>query len=141
MRLTTMTTYAVQAMLDLATQPEGRIVTLREIAHRQGIKAKYLEQIFLKLNHAGLIKSKKGPGGGYYLNLPVDSIKIADIMEAVGEKNAPVLCLSQGDRKQCLRIEHCHVRGYWKKLKDVIDTFLDSSTLKDIMQEKDQVQS
>jgi Rrf2 family protein len=131
-----MTTYAVQAMLDLAGQPEGRVVTLREIAMRQGIKVKYLERIFLKLNRAGLIKSKKGPGGGYYLDQPVDSIKIADIMEAVGEKNAPVVCLAQNDDKHCLRAGDCHIRFYWQKLKDVIDAFLDSSTLNDIMQGK-----
>ena len=131
-----MTTYAVQAMLDLASQPEGRVVTLREIANRQGIKVKYLERIFLRLNRAGLIKSKKGPGGGYYIDLPVDSIKIADIMEAVGEKNAPVVCLAKSDEKHCLRAGDCHIRLYWKKLKDVIDDFLDSSTLSDIIQGK-----
>ena len=131
-----MTTYAVQAMLDLAGQPEGRVVTLREVAKRQGIKVKYLERIFLRLNRAGLIKSKKGPGGGYYMDLPADSIKIADIMEAVGEKNAPVVCLAQNDAKHCLRAGDCHIRVYWKKLKDVIDSFLDSSTLHDIMQGK-----
>ena len=131
-----MTTYAVQAMLDLAGQPEGRVVTLREVAKRHGIKVKYLERIFLRLNRAGLIKSKKGPGGGYYMDLPADSIKIADIMEAVGEKNAPVVCLAQNDAKHCLRAGDCRIRFYWKKLKDVIDTFLDSSTLHDIMQGK-----
>lgn len=136
MRLTTMTIYAVQAMLELAVQPAGIVVSLREIASRQGIKAKYLEQIFMKLNHAGLVKSKKGPGGGYYIGRPIKAIRIAEIMEAVGESNAPVHCLNSGTGANCARSGDCSMRRYWKRMKDTIDEFLDSSTLYDIMQEK-----
>jgi Rrf2 family protein len=136
MRLTTMTTYAVQAMLDLANQPQGRVVTLREIAHRQGIKAKYLERIFLKLNRAGLIKSKKGPGGGYSLKRSVDEIQIGEIMTAVGESSAPVRCLITEDDNCCSRKKDCAIRPYWKRMKKTIDQFLYSSTLHDIMKAK-----
>ncbi|UCD18725.1 MAG: Rrf2 family transcriptional regulator [candidate division WOR-3 bacterium] len=136
MRLTTMTTYAVQAMLELADQPIGKVISLRKIAARHGIKAKYLEQIFIKLNHAGLVKSKKGPGGGYYLDRPINAIKIAEIMEAVGESSAPVRCLITGMQSHCSRADDCSLRVYWKKMKDTIDQFLDSSTLYDIMREK-----
>ena len=131
-----MTTYAVQAMLDLASQPSGSIITLREIADRQGIKVKYLEQIFLKLNHAGLIKSKKGPGGGYSLTRPVDAIQIGEIMKAVGESSAPVRCLAEEDENCCLRREGCIIRPFWQRMKQTIDGFLYSSTLYDIMNEK-----
>jgi Rrf2 family iron-sulfur cluster assembly transcriptional regulator len=136
MRLTTMTTYAVQAMLDLANQPEGSIITLREIAHRQGIKAKYLERIFMKLNRAGLIKSKKGPGGGYSLTRSVDEIQIGEIMNAVGESSAPVRCLVKEDDNCCLRKKDCAIRPFWEKMKQTIDQFLYSSTLYDIMNSK-----
>jgi Rrf2 family iron-sulfur cluster assembly transcriptional regulator len=136
MRLTTMTTYAVQAMLDLANQPAGSMVTLREIANRQGIKAKYLEQIFLKLNHAGLIRSKKGPGGGYYLKRSVHEIKIGEIMTAVGESSAPVRCLVSESLNCCSRRKDCNIRPYWQKMKKTIDQFLYSSTLSDIMKAK-----
>lgn len=136
MRLTTMTTYAVQAMVDLAEKPTGTIVSLREIAGRQGIKVKYLEQIFMKLTHAGLVKSKKGPGGGYSLRRPVNAIKISEIMEAVGESRAPVRCLVPDHDRHCSRLDHCVVRPYWKRMKETIDRFLDSSTLYDIIQDK-----
>jgi Rrf2 family cysteine metabolism transcriptional repressor len=133
-----MTTYAVQAMIDLAEKPTGSVVSLREIAGRQGIKVKYLEQIFMKLNHAGLVKSKKGPGGGYSLQRPVNAIKISEIMEAVGESRAPVRCLVQNEDGHCSRLKHCLIRPYWKRMKETIDQFLDSSTLYDIIQgEKD----
>lgn len=136
MRLTTMTTYAVQAMLDLAEKPTGTVVSLREIAGRQGLKVKYLEQIFMKLTHAGLVKSKKGPGGGYSLQRPVNAIKISEIMEAVGESRAPVRCLVPDNNRHCSRLEHCAIRPYWKRMKETIDQFLDSSTLYDIIHEK-----
>ena len=136
MRLTTMTTYAVQAMLDLASQPDGSIVTLREIAHRQGIKAKYLERIFMKLHRAGLIKSKKGPGGGYSLTRAVDEIQIGEIMNAVGESSAPVRCLAKENEDCCLRKKDCVIRPFWKKMKQTIDGFLYSSTLYDIINAK-----
>lgn len=136
MRLTTMTTYAVQAMIDLAEKPTGTVVSLREIAGRQGIKVKYLEQIFMKLSHAGLVKSKKGPGGGYSLQRPGNAIKISEIMEAVGESRAPVRCLTPDDGRHCSRLSQCVLRPYWKRMKETIDQFLDSSTLYDIIQEK-----
>ena len=132
-----MTTYAVQAMLYLASQPQGRILSLREIADRQGIKPKYLEQIFLKLNRAGLVKSKKGPGGGYYIDQPVDAIKIGDIMDAVGEKNVPVRCLADDSETSCARAKGCFIRPYWKRMQDQIDKFLNSSTLYDILRNKE----
>jgi Rrf2 family protein len=133
MRLTTMTTYAVQAMIELADRPAGTVVSLREIAGRHGINVKYLERIFSKLCHSGLIKSKKGPGGGYYLRRPVDSIKISEIMEAVGESRAPVRCLAKDEDKHCSLADTCSIRPYWKRMKETIDEFLDSSTLYDII--------
>lgn len=135
-----MTTYAVQAMLDLASQPEGRVVSLREIAERQGIKAKYLERIFLKLHRAGIIASKKGPGGGYYIDQPIDEIKIGDIMGAVGEKNVPVSCLADDRETPCAHAKDCSIRPYWKRMKDTIDKFLNSSSLYDIIHQKRKLQ-
>ncbi len=131
-----MTTYAVQAMLHLANQPEGRVVSLRKIAYQQGIKAKYLERIFLKLHRAGIIASKKGPGGGYYIDRPIKSIKIGEIMEAVGESRGLVRCLIADAEDCCSRADDCSIRPYWKRMKDTIDTFLNSSTLYDIINEK-----
>jgi Rrf2 family protein len=131
-----MTTYAVQAMLDLASQPEGQVVSVREIADRQGIKAKYLERIFLKLHRAGIIASKKGPGGGYYINRPVKLIKMGEIMDAVGEFRGLVRCQIADAEDCCSRADRCSIRPYWKRMKDTIDKFLNSSTLYDIMHQK-----
>lgn len=131
-----MATYAVQAMLDLASQPEGQVVALRKIADRQGIKAKYLERIFLKLHHAGIIASKKGPGGGYYIDRSIKLIKIGDIMEAVGEFRGLVRCQIADSENYCSRAHGCSIRPYWERMKDTIDEFLNSSTLYDIIHQK-----
>ncbi len=133
MRLTTMTTYAVQAMIELADRPAGTVVSLREIAGRHAINLKYLERIFSRLCRSGLIESKKGPGGGYFLRRRADSIKISEIMEAVGESRAPVRCLAKAEDKYCSQAETCSLRPYWKRMKETIDEFLDSSTLYDII--------
>lgn len=131
-----MTTYAVQAMIDLASQPAGSVVALHEIADRQGIKAKYLERIFSRLHRSGLIKSKKGPGGGYYLDRSVKDIKIGEIMTAVGESSAPVRCLAADTDNCCARRDGCTIRPYWEKMKKTIDGFLYSSTLFDVIRAK-----
>jgi len=119
-------------MVDLANQPKGKVIALHEIAKRQGVKPKYLEQIFLKLHHARLIKSKKGPGGGYFIDRDPKLIKISEIMEAVGESRAPVYCVDKKKYKHCPRVNCCPTRPYWRKLKKIIDTFFDTITLYDI---------
>ncbi len=133
MKLTTMTRYAVRAMADMAEQPQGKAIPLRDIAKRQSVKLKYLELIFFQLRKAKLIKTKKGPGGGYFLNRDPKLIKISDIMEAVGETRAPVLCVDTKKQKRCPRINRCPTRPYWNELRKTIDTFFDNFTLYEIL--------
>jgi Rrf2 family protein len=122
----------MRAMIDLANQPRGKAVTLAEIAARQEVKPKYLEQIFIKLHHANLIKSKKGPGGGYFLGRNPKLIKVSEIITAVGETKNPVFCVDDAKHEQCPRVRSCPTRPYWQKLKNVIETFFDSYTLYDL---------
>lgn len=119
-------------MVDLANQPKSKAIALTEIAKRQGVKVKYLEQIFLKLHQAKLIRSKKGPGGGYLIERDLRSIRIGEIMDAVGESKNPVFCVGKQKHKHCPRIKCCPTRPYWEKLKKVIDAFFDTLTLYEI---------
>ncbi|GAI14963.1 HTH-type transcriptional regulator IscR [subsurface metagenome] len=136
MKITTKTRYALRTLVDLANQPKGKVIPLIEIAKRQSVKPKYLEQIFLKLRQAKLIKSKKGPGGGYFISRAPDSIKISEIMKAVGESKAPVFCVDKKKYKHCSRIKRCPTRPYWKKLNKIIGTFFDTHTLSDLCKER-----
>ena len=139
MKLTTRTRYAVRSMIDLLNQPTGKPIPLSDIAQRQGVKLRYLEQIFIRLRRAKLIESKKGPGGGYFINQNPKSIKLSEIMRAVGESSAPVFCVTRNSQKNCPRTTYCTIRPYWRKLKKTIDQFLDSVTLHDVSMKHDHI--
>jgi len=132
MKLTTKTRYAVRALVYLAGQRGRKAITLKEVARKQEIKAKYLEQIFIKLHRAGLIHSVKGPGGGYYITRNPKSIKLREIMTVVSESCAPVFCVDDNKVKSCPRIKHCLARPYWQKLKKTIDKFFNTYSIYDL---------
>lgn len=132
MRLTTKSRYAIRSLMELASAPEGIPLTLGAIAHRQRIKVKYLEQIFLRLHRAGLVASRKGPGGGYRLARAPRRITLLDVVRAAGESTALVLCALDRKDKYCAGIRSCALQDHWKRLKMHIDTFLEGVTIADI---------
>lgn len=85
MKLTTRGRYALQALLDLAQHSEGRAVRLQDISTRQGISLFYLEQLFRQMRQVGIVKSVRGPGGGYLLSTLPESLKVLDILDSVKE--------------------------------------------------------
>ena len=135
MKLTTRTRYAVRAMVYLARQLPRKTLSLNEIASAEGVTEKYLEQIFMKLTKAGLLKTVKGPGGGYQLSKEPERIKLKDIISAVGESYVPVFCVAQ--RKNfCPRSRICPIRSYWFRLKQMIENFFDTHTLAEISKKR-----
>lgn len=135
MKLTTRTRYAIRAMVELASQPAGKVFRLHEIARRQHVKVKYLEQIFLKLHKGKLVTSKKGPGGGYMLGRAPERITLFDIIQVVGESTAVVQCAIDAHDKYCSGAKTCSIKPYWTKLKGIIDTFLQETSLNDIVED------
>jgi Rrf2 family iron-sulfur cluster assembly transcriptional regulator len=132
MKLTTKSRYALRAMVDLARQPKNKAVSLEALARRQRIKPKYLEQIFLKLRKARLVASKKGPGGGYLISRDPNTIRLGDIIRAVSESTAPVLCASGKKDRYCAGLKSCPLQHQWIELKKHIDAFLDKHTLGEV---------
>lgn len=130
MRLTTKGRYAVTAMLDLAMHCEQRPVSLADISLRQGISQSYLEQLFAKLKKAGLIRSLRGPGGGYTLANPPDTITISTIILAVGEGVDATRCGGSGD---CQEGAVCLTHELWSDLSNRIDAFLGEITLTSVI--------
>ncbi|RKX70881.1 hypothetical protein DRP53_03545 [candidate division WOR-3 bacterium] len=108
-----------------------RPIPLSEIAEKQRIKLHYLEQIFIRLHRADLVKSKKGPGGGYSLSRSPGSIRIVEIMRALGEETAPVSCAEDRPDQYCARIDNCPLKPYWIGLKAVIEEYL-NATLEEV---------
>lgn len=132
MKLTTRTRYAVRALVYLGSQCNKRPITLKEIAEKEDIAEKYLEQILRRLNRAGLVRTNKGPKGGYILGKPLKSIKLSDIMSAVGESYAPVFCVDDQNKNYCLRSKYCSVKPLWRNLKMVLEDFFKNHNLADV---------
>lgn len=133
MRLTTKGRYAVTAMLDLAIHYETGPISLADISERQGISLSYLEQLFTKLRRNGLVKSTRGPGGGYALSRPANEVAVADVITAVDEKVDTTRC---GGMSNCQNDERCLTHELWVDLSDQIYTFLSSISLGQLMERK-----
>ncbi len=133
MRLSTRGRYAVMAMVDLASEARERPVTLADIANRQDISLSYLEQLFGKLRRGGIVRSVRGPGGGYRLANPMDQIRIADIILAVDEPIKTTRCQT-GSSIGCARHNsRCMTHDLWEELGRQINVYLSSVTLADVV--------
>lgn len=134
MKLSTKGRYAVMAMTDLGKTNTGKPVALADVAERQEISLSYLEQLFGKLRRAGLVKSVRGPGGGYLLSRSAEDIRISDVIQAVDE---PI------NATRCSQAEGCHTdkarcltHDLWQALTYQIHLYLSSVTLADVCARK-----
>jgi len=135
MKISTKGRYGLRAMLDLACHHKEGVVALKDIADRQDISGKYLEQIFPLLKKSGLVKGVRGSQGGYILAMSPDKIKVGDILRALEGSLAPVDCVDENVKSSCNRLDTCATRLIWGKIKKMIDETLDSITLQDLVNE------
>src|SRR3569832_1825481 len=137
MRLSTKGRYAVMAMADLASHDaNAKPVALADIAQRQEISLSYLEQLFAKLRRGGLVKSVRGPGGGYRLSRPSAELRIADIVVAVDEPIAATRC-KPGSSKGCTaQGARCVTHDLWEELGRQIHVFLSGVSLSDVVEKR-----
>ena len=132
MRLSTKGRYAVMAMVDLASRSLGRPVALADIAQHLEISLSYLEQLFAKLRKGGLVRSVRGPGGGYLLSHPAEATRVSDIILAVDEPIRATRCMPgspmgcTGDNGRCM------THDLWEELGNHIHLFLSSVSLADV---------
>ncbi len=130
MRLTTKGRYAVTAMLDLALHADRGPVSLADISERQGISLSYLEQLFARLRRFNLVKSVRGPGGGYQLMQNTAQISVAQVVDAVDESLDATRCDGKGD---CHHGEVCLTHHLWEDLSRQIHVFLSGISLADLV--------
>ncbi|MEE4202871.1 MAG: Fe-S cluster assembly transcriptional regulator IscR [Halieaceae bacterium] len=135
MKLTTRGRYAVTAMLDLAIHGTQRPISLADISSRQEISLSYLEQLFAKLRRGELVKSVRGPGGGYRLSRPQDAIFVAQIIDAVDESVDVTNCQGKGN---CHQGEVCLTHYLWEDLSRQIHAFLSDISLADLVAKREQ---
>jgi Rrf2 family protein len=135
MKLSKRGEYGLRAMIDLASwDHQTSVVQIKEIAERQQIPSKFLEQILLSLKNAGLLHSKMGVGGGYYLARPADEITLGHIARVLDGPLAPVRCVSQMAYEPCgcPDEETCGLRMVMQDVRTVISDILDQTTLADV---------
>lgn len=118
-------------MYEIALGYPDRPVTIKEISERQDVSIPYLEQILNKLRKAGIIKSVKGPGGGYLLCYAPCEITISDLLKELEGPLAITSCLHPDEG--CVRVESCVTHLLWKKLGQQIDEFLKTITLEHLL--------
>ncbi len=137
LRLSSKGEYGVRAMFEIARDYKKGPVTIKEISRRQGMSVSYLEQLLNKLRRSGLIKSRKGPGGGYTLEKKPDDISIGVILNSLEGPVAITNCLAPKlEQPACNHIEKCVTRLLWKSLGENIENFLDTVSLKDLLKEE-----
>jgi Rrf2 family transcriptional regulator, iron-sulfur cluster assembly transcription factor len=130
MRLTTKGRFAVTAMVDLGMRQTRGPVTLAAISERQHISLSYLEQLFGKLRRRKLVSSVRGPGGGYRLAQPMQSITVADIVIAVDEPLDATQC---GGKENCADDKRCMTHELWATLNKKMHEYLSSVSLADLV--------
>ncbi len=133
MRLTTKGRFAVTAMMDIALQKGVRPVALSDISERQNISLSYLEQLFGKLRRRALVTSVRGPGGGYRISQPTETITVGEIIRAVDETVDATQC---GGLKNCKDDKECITHELWTGLNEHIFDYMDTVKLADLVEKR-----
>ena len=132
MLISTKGRYALRVMVDMAEHRSEGYLPLKEVARRQEISEKYLESIIKVLVQNDLLVGLRGKGGGYRLVRDPEEYTVGAILRLTEGELAPVACLS-GDRKNCHRVSECRTLPMWKRLDEIVNEYLDSVTIADLM--------
>ncbi len=139
MRITTKGCYGLRAMIELASQDGGHPLSMEMISDSRNISRKYLHALMTSLRSAGLVKSIRGPGGGYTLARSPKNINIKEILLALEGPLAPSSCSEEPSA--CERSNTCPMLGLWNRINDVTEKLLEGVTLEDVAQEENQLKS
>lgn len=132
MKISTKGRYALRLMLDLATYDTGGPVSLKDVAKRQDISDKYLEQIIAVLNRAGYVKSVRGAQGGYMLKKDPSEYTVGMILRLTEGDLAPVSCVGENE-EECIRKADCVTIRIWRQINDAVNCVVDNITLEDML--------
>lgn len=126
--------YATRALLDLTLHFDQGTVQIQDIAERQRIPAKFLEQILLALKNNGFVRSRKGPGGGYALAVPPEKLTLGDVVRAIEGPLAPISCVSVTRFQECGCPDPtvCGLRTVWREAREALAAVLDNTTFAQI---------
>ena len=136
MRITTRGRYALRASLALAKMGKnGELVSINSLSEAENISSVFLEQIFFKLKKAGIVKSVRGPGGGFNFAHPLNKLTVKEIMDAAGEELSAGTCDKHNDN--CGRRSGCISHHVWLTVSDIVNKYLQSLTLAALLEGED----
>ena len=133
MMISTKGRYALRIMADLAVHDNGEYIRLRDIAQRQSITLKYMEQIMPLLTKAGYVKSYRGNSGGYMLTRKPENYTAGEILRTTEGSLSPIACIEDTPNR-CPRSEHCMTLSFWEGMWNVINEYVDNITLADLIE-------
>lgn len=134
MKLSTKGRYGLRAMIQMASNQGNGPMATHEIARLQNLSERYLEQLFIPLKQAGLVKSIRGSQGGYILGREPEKISVGDIIRVLEGPLAPVNCVNETNPEACDRSSTCVTRPIWTQVRDAITQVLDSYSLADLVE-------
>ena len=133
MKITTKGRYGIRAIVNLAAADQNNPVSISQIAAEENISPEFLEQIFFRLKKAGLIRSLRGPKGGFILNRKVSDISLRDVLVAVDESLYPAPCTDRRLDEPCPRVDVCSVHPVWDELSTLVNDYLEKVSIKDLL--------
>ncbi len=136
MKITAQEEYGLRCLLQLARVPQGQIVTVKEIAAKEGLSSAYVEKLLRVLSQAGLVHSIRGMKGGYALNRAAGLISLGEVVRALGKvQTTDHICRQfTGNQQACVHFSNCGIRSMWAGLTTYIQSFLDQTTLANLLQ-------
>ncbi|MDY6826145.1 MAG: Rrf2 family transcriptional regulator [Bacillota bacterium] len=137
MQFSTKVRYAARAMIELAVNYKEEAIQLNNIACKQDLSVKYLEQIMAPLRARGFVRTRKGSQGGYHLSVDPTKITLFDIVESVEGSISPVSCVD--DDFYCKRADQCVTRDVWIRVRDAVKRELQSKTLSELADEQKKI--
>ena len=135
MKISTKGRYGLRMIIELAKNYQRRVVSIKEISEKNNISEKYLEQIIILFSKAEIVKSVRGAGGGYKLNIPPEELTVGTVLRTVEGSLSPVECVDSPS--SCPRSDRCITFGLWKRLKEAIDDVVDHTSVADLIDENE----
>jgi Rrf2 family protein len=139
MKITAQEEYGLRCLLQLARFPQGKIVTVKEVAEREGLSNAYVEKLLRILAKSGLVHSMRGLKGGYMMNRPATAVTLGEVVRALGTvETTDHICQNfTGKREVCVHFSNCGIRSVWSGLTTSIQAFLDQTSLERLLEPED----
>ena len=138
MKITAQEEYGLRCLLQLARTSHGQIVSVKEIATKEGLSSAYVEKLLRILSRAGLVHSVRGMKGGYTLNRPASSTTLGEVIRALGavQTTDHICTVFTGNAPACVHFSDCGIRSVWSGLTNYIQSFLDQTTLSSLLEDE-----